>query len=246
MHRRLLISFVVAVLAACGTAEDPDSAALNSVKADSHGTSRTDVAGDEASGVSQPSIGETDVGILGLDLPELLLALESPLRCSPDSGDVPSLAIDGLLLTDPVQALSGIDDAVVAVVKAVGETSEVADEYRARGSLTSVEYEIVHVITTETGRRPGERVSVALPSQSGGEGCSKQVPAVGSGELLFLSSPDADAPVDSGSVLAGRRIGIDRGRLNAWPPLMWATWQGLAEFDGEDALDFVRGLDATN
>ena len=198
-------------------------------------------------------------GFLPLGRPDFD-SLKSPLQC-----EAHSLA-DGIFLdtTDEIAdgiaagVLSGYEVAITEVVSvdvggSLSYDFEVEDSLDAEQAalaipLVAVEYRVLEVLSPDSDIEPGAVLKMALANESrDAAGCAGDEPQVGSIEIHFFTrdlsgyadtSPDLD--VDA---ISGTRLGIHRGAINAFVPLI--GFQTLASFDGNNAEQFVNDLIAS-
>ncbi|MEP2371031.1 hypothetical protein [Ilumatobacter sp.] len=111
-----------------------------------------------------------------------------------------------------------------------------------------IEYRVLEVISPNSDLEVGDSLRMAVANENrDAEDCTGLEPEVGTIEVHFISpdvssyddiSPDVD--VDAITLI---RLGIDRGALNAFVPIMWRG-QPFESFDGADAAAFIDDLSA--
>ncbi|MEP1123220.1 MAG: hypothetical protein ABJH68_04930 [Ilumatobacter sp.] len=139
---------------------------------------------------------------------------------------------DGVTLTSmqEVDAMPDIDPAELGV------------------DTVDVVYRVLKVLSPDSPVSPGDTLRMALANESrDNNDCTGDEPDVGTVEINFftrdLSSYNGFSPMVDVDAITLSRLGVHRGSINAFVPLMF-RFQSMASFDRTNAAEFVGDLAA--
>lgn len=89
----------------------------------------------------------------------------------------------------------------------------------------------------------GERFTAASPASRSGEGCGKELPKPGDTEILVLFTDAPKTALGEDVWITFARVGVNEGRINAYPAMQWSAPSPYMNFDGVPAEEFAADLE---
>ena len=183
--------------------------------------------------------------------------LESPRRCQGGGSlaDGPMYTTVDEIVSDArpdqevaiMQVVSVSDGVTLTSMQEVEAMPDVAPDELGVDTVDVV-YRVLEVLSPDSPVSPGDTLRMALANESrDNNDCTGDEPDVGTVEINFftcdLSSYGGVSPTVDVDAITLSRLGIHRGSINAFVPLMF-RFQSMASFDRTNAKDFVDDLAA--